>query len=238
MSERSKAALDRAKRIIRELQQKTEDNGCSEHEAMAAAAKMGKLLDDYNLSIDEVGVREDAAQCRKNEVFAADQFAGTLISGIKHFCGIVAYQVSGEGHGMKYVLFGTPYDLEIAQYLYEVCAEAMEYDWTSYMETHGYSMKKRASFRMGFSSRVYERLMQMKAERDARNASGCRDLIVLKDQLVKSEWAKQGIKLVKSRGRVAADSHAWGHGHSAGGRVNLNNPLGGSQGSNGGYLPE
>jgi uncharacterized protein DUF2786 len=230
MSERSKAALERVKRIIRELQAKTEENGCTEQEAMSAAAKMGRLLEDYGLNIDEVGIREDASQCRKNEVYAADQFAGTLISGIKSFCDIIAYQVGGEGHGMKYCLFGTPHDLEIAQYLYEVCAEAMEHDWVAYMNVHGYSMKKRASFRMGFSGRVYERLRQMKAERDARNASTCRDLIVLKDQLVKAEWAKQGIRLVKSRGTVAADNHAYGHGHAAGGRVNLNNPITGGPG--------
>lgn len=225
MSQRSTAALDRVKRIIRELQAKTEENGCTEQEAMAAAAKMGQLLEDYNLNIDEVGVREDASQCKKNEVFAADQFAGTLITGIKHFCGIIAYQVSGEGHGMKYVLFGTPHDLEIALYLYEVCAEAMEHDWVGYMNQHGYSMKKRASFRMGFAARVYDRLAQMKRERDARNASSCRDLVVLKDQLVKSEFAKLGIRLVKSAGRVAADGHAYGHGQAAGSRVNLNNPI-------------
>jgi hypothetical protein len=227
MSVRSTAALDRVKRIIRELQQKTEDNGCSEHEAMAAAQKMGQLLDEYNLNIDEVGVREDAAQCRKNEVFAQDGYAGTLISGIRHFCGIIAYQEAGQGHGMKYVLFGTPHDLEIALYLYEVCSEAMDHDWVAYMNQHGYSMKKRASFRMGFSGRVYDRLLQMKKERDARNASTSRALVVLKDQLVKSEWAKQGIRLTKSRGTRAADGHAYNQGHAAGGRVNLNNPLGG-----------
>jgi hypothetical protein len=131
---------------------------------------------------------------------------------------------------MKYVLFGTPHDLEIALYLYEVCAEAMEHDWVGYMNVHGYSMKKRASFRMGFSSRVYERLKQMKRERDLRNASNCRDLVVLKDQLVKSEWAKQGIRLTKSRGTVAADGHAYGHGQAAGSRVNLNNPISGGPG--------
>lgn len=230
MSERSKAALERVKRIIRELQAKTEENGCTEAEAMAAAAKMGKLLEDYNLNIDEVGIREDAAQCRKNEVYAADQFAGTLISGIRDFCGVIAYQVGGEGHGMKYVLFGTPHDLEIALYLYEVCAEAMEHDWVGYMNVHGYSMKKRASFRMGFSGRVYARLKEMKRERDARNASNCRELVVLKDQLVKAEWAKQGVKLVKSRGTVAADGHAYAHGEAAGSRVNLNNPIAGGPG--------
>jgi hypothetical protein len=232
MSIRSDAELERVKRVIRALQAKTEDNGCTEEEALAAAAKLGQLLEEYDLAIDEVGLREDASQCRKFEVFAADDYAGALITGLKHFCGIIAYRnTGGEGHGGKYTFFGVPHDVEIALYLYEICAEAMERDWADYMEHYGYSMKKRMSFRAGFSHRVYDRLMQMKRERDDRTrAATGTALLVLKDQLVTQEFAQRfGIKLVKVRGggNAAADENAYRQGMSAGGRVNLNNPLGG-----------
>lgn len=234
MSVRMDESLDRVKRLIQALRDKTTANGCTEEEAMSAAAKLGELLEKHNLSMDDVGVREEASKCRKNEVYAADDFAGTLVVGIAHFCEIVTYRVTNDGHAGKYVFFGTPHDLEIALYLYEVCAEAMEYDWSEYMEHNGYSMKKRASFRAGFASRVYRRLMDMKAERDARNASTCRDLVVLKDQLVREEFAKSGVKLVKSRGgTTVADPNAYRAGHAAGGRVNLNSPLSGGSGSTG-----
>ncbi len=228
MTVRSQDALERVKRVIRALQAKSTDNGCTEEEAMEAARKMGELLEQYDLGIDEVGVREDASECRENEVYAADSFAGTLISGIGKFCTLIVYQVTGTGHGMKYKFFGTPHDLLVAGYLYEVCAEAMDHDWSAYMEDFGYSMKKRASFRSGFSQRVYVRLMQMKAERDARNASTSRALVVLKDQLVQTEWRRKGIRLHKNRSTFRADAHAHGHGQLAGNRVNLNNPVGGS----------
>lgn len=235
MSLAANRARERAKRIIAELRNKTEDNGCTEAEAMSAAEQIGELLEKYDIEIDEIGVREDADQCRKNEVFAADEFAGTIVTGIAKFCTLIVYQVKNDGHGCKYVFFGTPHDLELGAYLYEVCAEAMEYDWATYMEDHGYSMKKRASFRMGFSQRVYQRLQQMKAERDARNASSCRSLVVLKDQLVRQEFDALGIHLRKGSGRrVAADGHAFGRGQAAGDKVNLGNPLGGPGGS--GYL--
>lgn len=230
MSERSQAELERVKRVIRALQQKTEENGASEAEALAAAAKLGQLLEMYDLEIDEVGVREDASQCRKNEVYAADDFAGTLVVGIKHFCSVIAYRSLGDGHAGKYVFFGVPHDLEVALYLYEVCAEAMDHDWVAFMEVCGYSMKKRASFRAGFAHRIYSRLMQMKAERDERNrAKTGTALMVLKDQLVTEEFTRQlGIKLVKSRAGVkASDQNAYEAGHAAGGRVNLNSPLSG-----------
>jgi hypothetical protein len=90
------------------------------------------------------------------------------------------------------------------------------------------------SFRAGFSHRVYDRLMEMKREADARQASQCRDLIVLKDQLVTEEFRKNvGVKLVKRReGRnMAADQNAYRQGMARGGQVNLRNPLGDPAGS-------
>jgi hypothetical protein len=233
MTEHTSDRLNRAKRLIADLQKITEDNGATEAEALNAARRLGELLEKYNLDLTDAIVREDAARCVKNEVFAADDFAGTLVVGLKHFCGIIAYREPGAGHAGKYVFFGVPQDVEIALYLYEVCAEAMDNDWQIYMDNFGYSMKKRMSFRSGFASRVYSRLMEMKRERDLRNASKCRDLIVLKDQLVTEEFARQvGIKLVKSSGgRVQGDNHAYLKGQEAGGRVNLNNPLGNPSGT-------
>lgn len=228
MTEHTEGRLERAKRLIADLQKITPENGATEHEALNAAARLGELLSKYNLDLTDAIVREDAAKCVKNEVFAADDFAGAIIVGIKHFCGIITYKAYGGGHAGKYVLFGVPHDVEIGLYLYEICAEAMDHDWATFMEDYGYSMKKRQSFRAGFSERIYSRLLQMKAERDAANASTCRDLIVLKDQLVTEEFQRQvGIKLVKLRGgNFAADPNAYRAGQSAGGRVNLNNPLG------------
>ena len=220
--------LARAKRLIADLQKITVENGATEAEALNAAERLGELLAKYNLELTDAIVREDAAKCVKNEVFAADDFAGMIVVGLKHFCGIITYKVHGEGHTGKYVFFGVPHDVEIALYLYEICAEAMDHDWSDYMDKYGYSMKKRMSFRAGFAHRIYDRLLELKAERDARNASTCRDLIVLKDQLVTEEFARQvGVKLVKARsGGRPADQSAYRAGMAAGGRVNLNNPLG------------
>lgn len=226
MSEHSAKAIARAKKLIHDLQQVNEDNGATEGEVLNAAKLLGELLEKYNLNLTDASVREDTGHCIKNEVFAADDYAGVLVVGIKHFCGIIAYTVSNDGHAGKYVFFGVEHDVAIALYLYEVCAEAMDHDWSAYMETHGYSMKKRASFRAGFAHRVYDRLMELKRERDAR-ASSCRDLIILKDQLVTEQFKKQlGIRLVKGkRSGGAADPSAYNAGMSAGARVNLNNPL-------------
>jgi hypothetical protein len=227
MSEAGKAARERAKRIIGELRKKTEEQGCTEEEALSAATRIGELLEKYDLSMDEADVRDDASNCRQIEVFAADDYAGTLVTGIGKFCTLIVYQNKHEGHACKYVMFGTPQDLEMAEYLYEMCAYAMDDGWSEYMEQYGYSLKKRGSYRMGFASRVYRRLMELKAARDARARATGTALVLLKDQLVKSEFGKTGVRLGKATKQQSADPHAYGHGRAHGDRVNLERPIGG-----------
>ncbi|RYJ03496.1 MAG: DUF2786 domain-containing protein, partial [Acetobacteraceae bacterium] len=52
--------LAKVKARIRALAAKTVERGCSEAEAMAAAAKVGELLEVYGLSMSEVELREEA----------------------------------------------------------------------------------------------------------------------------------------------------------------------------------
>lgn len=60
------AELARVKARIKALTDKTVANGCTEAEAMAAAEMVGRLLERYALSMDEIEVRE--ARCVQAEV--------------------------------------------------------------------------------------------------------------------------------------------------------------------------
>jgi hypothetical protein len=51
---------------IKALTEKTVANGCTEAEAMSAAKMVGRLLERYALSMDEIEVRE--ARCVQAEV--------------------------------------------------------------------------------------------------------------------------------------------------------------------------
>src|SRR6478752_2303796 len=57
------AALDRLKTRIQGLRSKTTDNGCTEAEALLAAAKVAELLDRYDLSLTDAQIR--TAQCEQ-----------------------------------------------------------------------------------------------------------------------------------------------------------------------------
>src|SRR5262249_35024694 len=51
--------LSRVKARIKALAEKTISNGCTEAEAMAAAEMVGRLLERYALSMDEIDIREE-----------------------------------------------------------------------------------------------------------------------------------------------------------------------------------
>lgn len=221
-------ARARAKRLISELQGRTVERGFTEAEALEAVEKIGKLMEDHDIELGEIGIREEAGKCAKNEVFAADDFASTLIVGIGAYCTLKVYQTKGGGHGVRYSMFGLPHDLEIGVYLYEVLCDSMEEEWGRFMERNGYSMKKRQSFRMGFAARVCERLKVLKAERDARTYKQTGTaLVVVKDQIVQSEFDKLGMKLREGARQTAADPNAYMSGRASGERANLNSPLSG-----------
>ena len=56
-------ALDKLKLRIQALRAKTIDNGCTEDEALSAAAKVAELLDRYDLSLTDIDIRE--APCER-----------------------------------------------------------------------------------------------------------------------------------------------------------------------------
>lgn len=59
--------LNKVKARIKALAEKTTEQGCSEAEAMAAAEKVGQLLEQFNLSMEEIDVREQ--KCMKVSFF-------------------------------------------------------------------------------------------------------------------------------------------------------------------------
>ena len=219
--------LERAKRIIRGLQERSTDRGCSEAEAMEAADKIGQLLEQFNLTLSEVELREHSKMV-EDHVYAADEAAGSMVTGIGRLCSLKTYSKRGQTV-TTYVLYGFPEDIELAKYLYEVCSESLDYELAQYFERHGYSKAKRLSFRVGFGQRVSQRLTEMRAKRDAEDAaraskSGCTDLVLLKNQIVEQEFGKTGVKLRSTKQRVP-DGEAYRRGHAQGSKVNLNSPL-------------
>ena len=221
--------LERAKRIIRGLLDRTTERGFTEEEAMESAVKLGALLEQHNLELTDVMVR-DVSDMVTREVYAADPAIATVITGIGRLCSLVVYRDTGSQAVITYKLFGHAPDVEFGLYLYEVCAEAAETGWVADMQVGGYSKAKRDSFRMGFAGRVCDRLEAIRDRQDAERrarmpTSNCTDLVVLKDQIVKAEWDKIGVKLTYKTGPTIRNIAAYRRGQQQGSNVNLERPL-------------
>lgn len=245
---------DERTRIIQKvhgLLSKTIENGCTESEAMSAAAKAGELMDFYNLQITDIEIRE--TKCRHLEIELDTSIAGKLdgcVIAIGRFCDTKTWYTRGRKsypngkpvleRGAVYHFFGLEQDVEVAEFLYNILNTAIEGELAEFKRSDTYIMASRKktatkTFCRSFSSRIYNRLHVMKAERDAELAKNDevmertgRALVLVKQDHIESEFERDiGIKLSK-RGRSSHtyDNNAARAGISAAGRVSMNQGVG------------
>jgi hypothetical protein len=239
--------LIRVKLKIKALAAKTLDNGCTEHEAMTAATKVGELLEQYNLSMSECDVREE--KCIKKTVgmgSAKWQAGYSFIMPLAKFCDLKIWSGrswTGFEKERTVTFYGLEPDVEMAEYLTNVILAAMrtsaqEYKQTECYQSHVKKRKATRGFKIGFAARITERLQMMQTEKNLRaKSTGGTSLIVLKGQLVEEEFKKLGLKLRTSYSYARANysGQAYMKGVQKGDSVNLNRPVNNQSGLSG-YL--
>ena len=83
----NRAALDKLKLRIQALRAKTIDNGCTEDEALSAAAKVAELLDRYDLSLSDIDIRAAPCERRVYETWRKKRIPlDDCIGAVAHFC--------------------------------------------------------------------------------------------------------------------------------------------------------
>jgi len=237
--------MDDIKRKILGLMAKTTDNGCSEHEAMAAAALVQKLLNQYQLSLSDIKLKEQA-NCVKGKYDYKVRKHGALywvISGIGYFTDTTCwYDERGGDDGLiAYKYFGFEHDVIIAEYITKLCDWAIIYDGEDYKRSAFYDAQPKGArrakclldFRIGMANRLNKRLRDMKDEVNRQNATDGRSLVVVKGAIVKEEAIKAGLVFGRGGGQkqsiVYADAyHAGG---AAGDKVQINPGVNHTRGS-------
>jgi Protein of unknown function (DUF2786) len=238
--------LGKVKARIRALAAKTVERGCSEAEAMAAAAKVGELLDVYGLSMSEVELREEACVQRR----AA--FAGPARTALRwiypallRFC-----ECRGWTDGRQdFVLFGLEPDVQMAEWLLHVVARALANEEARYRAGPAYAARREApqavlrSFRYGFADRLSKRLDELAdaratamAERRAAAGGGSAStaLVVAKERKLDEAFRGLGVRLRTTYSSATVrDRGAFRSGAEAGGRVGLERPVGAGAGTRG-----
>ena len=239
--------LAKVKARIRALAARTVDRGCSEAEALAAAAKVGELLEVYGLSMSEVELREEA--CVQRVVIFDDprrQAMSWLFPALLRFTGCRGWTVGRA----DYVIFGLEPDVQMAEWLMQVIAGALAWEEARYRAGPDYPRQParpgRArvtaqaalrSFRIGFADRISARLEELGAHRRAtesaaqaeaaRAGSAGTALVLLKERKIEEGFRSLGVRLrTVTRSTVVRDRGAYGRGREAGGRVGLDRPVG------------
>jgi hypothetical protein len=230
--------LSRVKARIRALAEKTTSNGCTEAEALSAAEMVGRLLERYALTMEQVDLRE--TPCVALQVFAGGQrrrpIDGCVVA-IARFCDCKVWLTRSD-LGVAYVFFGLETDAMLARYLFEVIASALRTEVVGFKQRNPRLRDVRLrrasdSFQHGMVARVAARLTAMHAEREATVAaqrSTGTALILAKHQLVETAFRATQTRLVSARSlarRVIRT--AYQDGLEAGNKVNLNRPLTGDR---------
>lgn len=201
------AVLDKLKGRVRALLAKTVDNGCTEEEALAAAAKVAELLDRHDLSLTDVDLRGTACERavyethRKKRMPIAD-----CIGAVAHFCDCKVWREKNDDGEARFVFFGLPADAEAALYLTSLIDNTVRSALGRYKTSPAYLRfrhQKRhlanASFALGMVASIAAKLEAMKAGRDRANVETGRNLVVLKSSIVDEELRTLGMSFRTSR---------------------------------------
>ena len=225
------STVDKLKTRIQGLRAKTTDNGCTQAEALLAAAKVAELLDRYDLSLTDVEIRH--APCGRREYETHRKKCISLddcIGAIASFCDCRVWREKNQAGEARYVFFGLRSDIEVAHYLTELIDNAVRSELGRYKNSVAYRRFRHqnrhmasSSFTLGMVASIADKLMAMKWERDAVNNGTGRGLVVLKASVVDGELAKLDLKLRTVR-RVTrmVSSTAYEAGETAGASLAIN----------------
>jgi Protein of unknown function (DUF2786) len=225
------AALDKLKTRIQGLRAKTTDNGCTEAEALMAAAKVAELLDRYDLSLTDLEIRHAPCERRAYQTRAKKRIPlDDCIGAIALFCDCRVWREKNPAGEAFYVFFGLSSDVEVAWYLTELIDGAVRFELGRYKNSaeyrlfpHKHRHMANASFALGMVASIADRLRAMKAERDEAGRSTGRDLVVLKASVVEAELEKLNLNFRQSRrARRTVSQSAYEAGGQAAASVALN----------------
>lgn len=229
-------ALDKLKSRIQALRAKTIANGCTEDEALSAAAKVAELLDRHDLSLSDLELRASACERKVYETHRKKRIPlDDCIGAIALFCDCRVWREKNAAGDNSYVFFGLAADIEVAHYLAELIDGAVRAELGRFKTSADYRRFRHqdrhlanASFALGMVASIAERLVTMKTGRDQVNERTGRGLVVLKTSVVDAEFDKLDLNLraPRSASRMVSMT-AYEAGGAAGATLAINPGVGG-----------
>lgn len=217
---------------IRALLRKTVENGATEAEALAAAAKAEELIEKYDVETTELDIEESATDFATTPFDPADHAFNVMV------CNAIAIftetQFWTEHRGpvdQRVTFFGLTHDIEIAEYFRDICVNAMRREVEVYVKREAAFFPRRKdrmvrSFKEGMAERLADRFLRMAASRRSQG----RGLIFVKDAVIDKDLEKAGLEFTDERVAYRdKDAASYDRGRRAGDNVALNSAVGTAQ---------
>jgi len=188
--------MDKLRTRIQALLAKTLANGCTEAEAMAAAAKVAELLETYQLSLGEVALAR--SPCTRRDYRLPKKLKAAMeacVGAIAAYCDCKACIEKGGDGQVACVFFGLEDDLEMAASVAAMVEAALRTGAEGYKRSRkvvSYRHDESGSFLIGMAVAMADRLLALK---DERGQGGGRALVPVKHGVVEAEFAKLGLAL-------------------------------------------
>ncbi len=209
---------------INALKERTTARGCTEAEAMEAAAKVAELMREHGLSNDELEMTEEAAGVKTSTRSARALLWPTIAN-----CTNSAAIIHSAGKDHKVIFVGCEPWPEIAVYLMDVCNNAIDHEISKFKKDDFYKRRRSvatrrqavADFTSGLVRRLRVRLQQLFTETMSDDAA-------LKSQNERKRRFPDTSSITLKSHKTRYDDAA-GAGWRAGANVKLSQGVNGSQ---------
>jgi hypothetical protein len=219
--------IDRVIQRIQALRARTVDRGCTEAEAMAAAAKVSKLLELHDLTLDEISVRR--SDCEGVSLTTGRKRRAPVDScmpSVAAFCDCRVWSEEGADGVLRVVFFGLKADVEAARFLHDLIEVTFDTESARFRRGEIYQAlsggdRRTAlnSFQIGLAGGIAGKLAALKSTREnAGAASTGFDLVAVKHSVVDEEIGRLGLNFTtrETRSRRYVHGDAYRAGKAAG----------------------
>jgi Protein of unknown function (DUF2786) len=216
---------------IRALMSKTAENGCTEHEALAALDKARAMMDAHEVTEAELQLtKAETAILRSEPPGSRDphNIKRGMAGAVARFCDCKVWRASS---GL--VFCGLQSDAQFATWLLDNLTSFVQAELVKHlMGNIGHTGERRlvtTSFAMGCTARISARLNALVEQSAKVMAGNSRALVVTKAGLIVDTMERHGIKLGRARSsRRQVDRGAYAAGAAAGERASFGRPVSGN----------
>lgn len=211
---------------IRAILAKTVDNGCTEDEALAAIAIANRMMDEYEVTADDLKIEDEKAIIARSDCRDPQNVRWKLCYWIAQFTDTYSF-----GHKKDIKFAGLRSDVDFAIYLAEALTSFVHAQLKSYMWANGFQkfqgnerVRIVNSFVAGCCSRINIKLKQMVDSR--RTTTNSTALVLTKQHLINEAIKDLNIGEYSNRGRKATFyGDIFRAGQSAGDNASFGRPV-------------